>query len=124
MNKAFLIGRLTKEPDYRQTANTAVCKFTLAVNRVTKETDFISIVCFGKTADFAANYLKKGTKIAVEGRIQTGNYEKDGKKIYTFDVIADSIEFAESKNVDAPQPAPVSEDEFLDVPSDITVPFR
>lgn len=104
MNKAILIGRLTKDPETRQ-GETTVSKFTLAVNRAyaktSPSTDFISCVAFGKTAEFIDKYIKQGTKIAVEGHIQTGSYtNKEGAKVYTTDVVIDSVEFAESKKAD------------------------
>lgn len=106
MNKFIGMGRLTKEPDTRTTANgMAVCRYTLAIDRRfkkegdTQTADFIPCVVFGKGAEFAQKYLHKGTKIVVEGHIQTGSYTKeDGSKVYTTDVIIDSQEFAESKN--------------------------
>lgn len=102
MNKVVLMGRLTKDPDIRYTQdNTAVARYTLAVDRRSKEkdADFISCIAFGKAGEFADKYLHKGTKIAVTGRIQTGSYtDKDGKKIYTTDVVIDEQEFCESKN--------------------------
>lgn len=104
MNHVTLIGRLTKDPDVRYTQgenNTCMARYTLAVDRRTKEkqTDFISCIAFGKTGEFAEKYLHKGTKIAIEGRIQTGSYtNKDGQKVYTTDVVVTSHEFCESKN--------------------------
>lgn len=109
MNKVILVGRLTKEPEisYSQSESpVAVARFTLAVDRsFTKKggndqaTDFISCVAFGKKADFVQYYLHKGTKIILEGRIQTGSYKnKEGKTVYTTDIVAENIEFAESKN--------------------------
>lgn len=103
MNKVILIGRLTADPDVTTTANgSTITKYTLAVNRTYKkegqpDADFPRCTCFGASAEFAANYLVKGSKIAVEGRIQTGSYEKDGVKHYTTDVIVDRHEFCESK---------------------------
>lgn len=98
MNQVTLIGRLTKDPDIRQTNDTTVARYTLAVDRKKDEADFISCVAFGKSAEFAGNYLHKGTKIAIEGHIQTGSYtNKDGNKIYTTDVIVRNHEFVESK---------------------------
>lgn len=109
MNNVVLIGRLTRDPElqYLQTG-TAVCRFTLAVDRgMSKEkkqeaeaqnkqtADFINITAWGKTAENAANYLKKGLLTAVEGRIQSGSYEKDGQRIYTTDVNARAVEFIE-----------------------------
>ncbi len=106
MNKVILIGRLTRDPNitYAQRDNSAIARFSLAVDRRVKRegdtnADFISCVAFGKTAEFAERYLRQGTKIAMEGRIQTGSYtNKEGQKIYTTDVIVDQMEFAESKN--------------------------
>lgn len=116
MNKVILIGRLTAEPEIRQTQNgTSVSRYRLAVDRPKKqngeqETDFLSCICFGKSADFATKYLHKGMKIAVEGRIQTGSYEKDGVKHYSTDIFVDRHEFCESRQAasgaDAPSMAP------------------
>lgn len=107
MNKVIEIGRLTRDPEvrYSQGENaTAVAKFSLAVDRRFKRdgeqsADFINHVAFGKTAEFVEKYLKKGTKVGVVGRIQTGSYtNKEGQKVYTTDVVVEEIEFAESKN--------------------------
>ena len=105
MNKVILMGRLTKDPETRQAGDTTVSKFTVAVDRRVKTeggqaADFPSVVAFGKTAEFISKYFKKGAKIAIEGRIQTGSYDKDGVKHYTTDVIAEAVEFAESKKAD------------------------
>jgi len=106
MNKVILMGRLTRNPDirYSQSENSlAVARFTLAVDRRFKRdneatADFISCVAFGKTADFFEKYTRQGTKVCLEGRIQTGSYVKqDGTKVYTTDVVVDNVEFAESK---------------------------
>lgn len=104
-NKVFLMGRLTKDPDMRGEGTNLVARYSLAVDRRFKDndgnyqTDFINIVVFGKGAEFAEKYLKKGTKVVVTGRIQTGSYtNKEGAKIYTTDVIAEDQEFAESKS--------------------------
>lgn len=102
MNTVVLMGRLTRDADIRQSQGqnpTTVARYTLAVDRKGKDAgaDFINMVSFGKTAEFIEKYVHKGTKIALRGRIQTGSYEKDGKKIYTTDVIAEEVEFAESK---------------------------
>lgn len=98
MNKAILIGRLTRDPDYHD-GITPYCKYTLAVDRRDKDrnTDFISCIAFGRAAEFANSYFAKGTKIAVCGRIQTGRYDKDGRTVYTTDIVIDSQEFCESK---------------------------
>ena len=106
MNKVILMGRLVKKPEVRQDANGALsmARYTLAVDRMrTKKdedpgADFINCVAFGKSAEFAKSYLRKGTKLVIEGRIQTGSYtNKNGQKVYTTDVVTDRQEFAESK---------------------------
>ena len=100
VNATQLIGRLTKNPELRYTpSQVAVCKFTLAVNRMKKDdgADFIPITVFGKTAEVAEKYLHKGKQVAIEGRIQTGSYEKDGEKRYTTDVIANRVHFISDK---------------------------
>ena len=110
MNKVILIGRLTRDPDirYSQGENaSAIARYTLAVDRRftrrddpdAQTADFISCKAFGKAGEFAEKYLHKGTKIAVEGRIQTGSYvNRDGVKIYTTDVIVENHEFVESRS--------------------------
>ena len=110
MNKVILMGRLTRDPEVRYTQGEqpmAIARYSLAVDRRfarnnqegQQTADFISCVAFGKNGEFAEKYLHKGTKIAVEGRIQTGSYtNKDGVKVYTTDVVVESQEFAESKN--------------------------
>lgn len=139
MNRVVLMGRLTKDPEVRYTQgqnSMAVARFNLAVDRRKsgdkQEADFISIVSFGKLAEFAEKYLKKGIKIALEGRIQTGSYTgKDGQKVYTTDVIADSMEFAESKNSSSgnTQSAPQNDSSagFMAIPDDLAdegLPFN
>lgn len=116
MNKVILIGRLTAEPEIKSsTSGTTVARYKMAVDRQFKQdgqptADFISCVAFGKSGDFAARYLHKGTKIAVEGRLQTGSYEKDGVKHYTTDVIIDRHEFCEPKaSGESPAAAPAPE---------------
>lgn len=104
MNKVILMGRLTRDPEMRGEGTQAVTRYSLAVDRrfsrnEENNTDFINIVAFGKSGEFAQKYFKKGTKVLVTGRIQTGSYtNKDGQKVYTTDVIAEDQEFAESKN--------------------------
>lgn len=100
MNRVILMGRLTKDPEYREGKKTSYARYTLAVDRLYNrdETDFIPCLVFGKGAEFANEYLKKGSKLVVEGSIRTGSYkDKDGNAIYTTDVIVDNQEFAESK---------------------------
>lgn len=106
MNKVILMGRLVRDPDIRYSNGEnamAIARFTLAVDRRFKRdgeqnADFISCISFGKNAEFAEKYLRQGIKIVVSGRIQTGSYtNKDGKKVYTTDVVIEEQEFAESK---------------------------
>lgn len=135
MNKAILMGRLTNEPlvSFIGDSQIKVAKYSLAVDRRKEGTDFMRIVAYGKSADFAESYLHKGMKILVEGRIQTGSYDdKDGKKVYTTDIIVDSQEFCEKKG-DAPASAPASvpsmptDDEgFMAIPDSIQeeLPFN
>lgn len=98
MNTVVLIGRTTKDPEVRYSGDTAIAKFTLAIDRYSKgekEADFIPVTVFGKQAENVEKFVGKGQKVAVEGRIQTGSYEKDGRRIYTTDVIANRVEFLE-----------------------------
>ncbi len=110
MNKVILMGRLTRDPEvrYSQGENPlAIARYTLAVDRRQSRSnngdeqsaDFISCVAFGRSGEFAERYLRKGTKIAVTGRIQTGSYtNKDGVRVYTTEVVVEDHEFAESRN--------------------------
>ena len=97
MNQVVLIGRLANEPElsYTQQNQTAVCRFTLAVNRMKKDdgADFIRITVWGKLAENCDRYLSKGRQVGIAGRMQTGSYEKDGQKHYTTDIVASSVEF-------------------------------
>ena len=111
MNKVILMGRLTRDPEVRYSQGQngeqmAIARYSLAVDRRRarntgddqQSADFINCVAFGRQGEFAEKYLKKGTKIAVTGRIQTGSYtNKDGQKVYTTDVVIEEQEFAESK---------------------------
>jgi len=119
MNKVILMGRLTKDPEIRGEGTALVARYTLAVDRKytrgeEKQTDFLNCVCFSKTAEFAEKYLKKGMKIAVTGRIQTGSYtNKDGQKIYTTDIIVEEHDFCDSKSSES---EPKQEDgDFMDI---------
>lgn len=126
MNKFLAIGRLTGEPDIRRTQEgTCVARYTLAVNRNKDEADFISCVAFGKAGEFAEKYLHKATKIAIVGRVQTGKYtNKEGRTVYTTDIVVENHEFVESKAVESPQAAPqTAQDEFLPA-NDEELPFR
>lgn len=104
MNSVNLMGRLTRDPQvtYSQGEKaTCVAKYSLAINRAFKkdEADFINIVAFGKAGEFAEKFFKQGQQVAVTGRIQTGNYtNKEGQKVYTFDVIAENQYFASTKS--------------------------
>ena len=107
MNKAILIGRLTRDPEVRYTSsNRAVCQFSIAIDRPftnqqsgQREADFINIVVWDKRAENVGKYMSKGRLVAVEGRIQTRNYENnEGKKVYVTEVIASNVQFLESKN--------------------------
>lgn len=106
MNKAMLIGRLVKDPELKmtETSKREVCQFTIAVNRPytnedgERQADFINCVVWDKLAENLAKYQKKGNQIAVEGRIQTRNYEdKDGKRVYVTEIISTNITFLDSK---------------------------
>ena len=137
MNKVILMGRLVRDPEvrYSQGAESmAIARYTLAVDRRIKRegqqsADFIQCVAFGKAGEFVETYLKKGIKMEVEGRIQTGSYEKDGQRIYTTEIVIESQEFAESKNQNnaqsnTEQPSPVG-DGFMSIPDglDEELPF-
>lgn len=138
MNKVILMGRLTRDPDVRYSGadnQMAVARYTLAVDRRFKKdggedsTDFISCVAFGKTAEFAEKYIRKGTKLLVEGRIQTGSYtNKDGQKVYTTDVVVENSEFAESKQASSggdfrtesmPEPVSAMGADFMNIPDGV-----
>lgn len=135
------MGRLTKDPDIRESNGTLIARYTLAVDRRRKtqdgpNADFIRCVSFsedtanGGGAKFIRNYCHKGTKLVIGGRIQTGSYtNKDGQKVYTTDVVTDEIEFAESKN-SAPENAGTAmgsqDGGFMNVPDNIDeeLPFN
>ena len=107
MNVAILMGRLTRDASvrsYGENNDKKMARFTIACDRRGKKeegqqtADFIGCICYGKLADFADNYLRQGTKVAVQGSVSTGKYEdKDGKTVYTTDILLNNIEFAESK---------------------------
>lgn len=121
MNSVGLLGRLTSDPEKKTSGQTTFARFTLAVDRRVKAegqqtADFISCVAFGKTAEFVDKYFHKGSKMALTGRIQTSSYEKDGHKIYSTDVIAETVEFAESKKVE-------TREDFAPIPDQADLPF-
>lgn len=125
MNRIILMGRLTKDPEERHTGEMTVTKFTVAVDRRTKDgqtADFPSCVAFGKTAEFIAKYFHKGMRIALDGHIQTGSYEKDGRKVYTTDVVVENAEFTESKQADSKPEE--KNDGWESIPEQITLPFN
>ena len=136
MNKWIGIGRLVAEPEARQTqSGDVIAKYRLAVDRPSKKdgqqtADFISCVAFGRNGEFAEKYLHKGTKIAIEGRIQTGKYTKDdGSTVYTTDIVVERHEFCESRvSADiAGQAAPIhaadQTDQFEAVDTGDDLPF-
>lgn len=148
MNKVILMGRLTRDPEVRYSQGeqaTAVARYTLAVDRrfrregSDQQADFIGCVAFGKLGEFAEKYLRKGTKVVVCGRIQTGSYtNRDGQKVYTTDVVVEECEFAESKNASSggdnsgysrsekPAPSSAAGDGFMNIPDGIDeeLPFN
>ena len=147
MNKAVLVGRLTRDPEVRYSQGdntTAVARYTVAVDRRFKRdgeptADFIPCVVFGRSAEFAEKYFRQGMRVSVSGRIQTGSYtNKDGMKVYTTEVIVEEQEFAESRAVSeanrgmyqqsAPSPAPSAPagDGFMNIPDGIDeeLPFN
>ena len=146
MNKVILMGRLTRDPEVRYSQGdqaTAIARYTLAVDRRFRRdgdqqtADFIGCVAFGRLGEFAEKYLRKGTKVVVTGRIQTGSYtNKDGQKVYTTDVVVEECEFAESKSsggdnsgftpADRPSPSSAAGDGFMNIPDGIDeeLPFN
>ncbi|MFV0465833.1 MAG: single-stranded DNA-binding protein [Lachnospiraceae bacterium] len=146
MNKVILMGRLTRDPEVRYTQgeqSMAVARYTVAVDRRFKRdndqqtADFIGCVAFGRSGEFAEKYFRKGTKVVVTGRIQTGSYtNKDGQKVYTTDVVVEDQEFAESKSAndnneaytpsDRPGPSMAAGDGFMNIPDGIDeeLPFN
>ena len=151
MNKVILMGRLTRDPEVRYSQgenSTAVARYTLAVDRRfakrdgsdQQTADFIQCVAFGRSGEFAEKYLRKGTKVLVTGRIQTGSYtNQDGQRVYTTDVVVEDQEFAESKAsgdnyqqsssfapADRPAPSAAIGDGFMNIPDGIDeeLPFN
>lgn len=108
MNRVILIGNLTKDPELKYTPNgIAVCNFTIAVNRPRnsydneQQADFIHIIAWQKLADICANYLTKGREAAVEGRLHTRSYEKDGRRVYVTEVVAERVDFLGARPVES-----------------------
>lgn len=128
INKVILLGRLTKDPEVRKTQNNlSVCSFTLAVNRRFKsesgpEADFINCIAWRQSADYLSTYATKGSQVAVEGSIQTRNYDdKDGKKVYITEIAVDSLSIISTQKVEkhtevqeTPKPSNVVEFKELD----------
>lgn len=129
MNSVALVGRLTADPEVRYTQNgQSIANFTIAVDRRFKkeggpDADFPRINAFGKTAEFIEKYFSKGMRIGITGRIQTGSYtDKDGRKVYTTDVVAENVEFVERKAdgpTDQNKTGRVDENGFEDIPDGI-----
>lgn len=139
MNKVILIGRLTRDVETRYSGETAISRYSLAVDRRFKregepDADFINCVAFGKQGEFAEKYLRKGMKNAVTGRIQTGSYtNKEGQKVYTTDIVVEEHEFCESKQGGVADGfskinAPIETDDggFMNIPDglDAELPFN
>ena len=147
MNRVILMGRLTRDAEIRYSqgeSSTAIARFSLAVDRRFRKegdeqtADFINCVAFGRTAEFMERFGRKGTKFVAEGRIQTGSYtNKNGQRVYTTDVVVESVEFAESKSAasgsdggftpaDRPSPSQAAGDGFMNIPDGIDeeLPFN
>jgi single-strand DNA-binding protein len=107
MNLTILTGRMTRDPELKYAqGGKSYCRFSIAVDRPFKkdDVDFINCVAFGKTAELICEYMRKGSKLGIQGRLQMNRYEVDGKKITTYEVIVDQIEFLDSKKTqEAPQ---------------------
>ena len=122
MNKIILMGRLTRDPEMRSGNGNTVARYTLAVDRRFKrdgdpDADFFNCTVFGKGAEFAEKFLRQGTKIAITGRIQSDNYtNKDGQKVYSWQVIVDEQEFAEGKKAAEENKPAANDDGFVAVP--------
>ena len=141
MNKAILVGRLTKDPELKTTASgVSVCSFTIAVNRRFRnaegnyDADFINCVAWRQQADFLSKFFSKGRMVGICGSIQTRNYERDGQRVYVTEVVADEISFVDSKSQSdsAPQSASApsantnsfgADDGFIPMPADDDLPF-
>ena len=135
MNRVILLGRLVKDPEVRYTNNDkVVAQFTLAVNRPftnaegQKDVDYINIVIWGKQAEAIGNYVSKGQRLLVEGRLQIRSYEKDGAKHWITEVVAYNFEFIEKKGSSAPSQGKESQASPMEsfgepVPYDVEIPF-
>lgn len=128
MNKVFLIGNLTADPQMSAfDSGHTVCRFTIAVSRYTRgednRTDFINIVTWDALAQNCSKYLVKGSKVVVAGSIQTGSYEKDGVKRQTFDIRADQVEFLSRPQATQQQPTKQPQQQMFEVEEDDGMPF-
>ncbi len=136
MNKVILMGRLTRDPEVRYGGanNTAVARYSIAVDRRFKregdpDADFFNLVSFGRQGEFVEKYLRKGTKIVIDGEIRNNNYtNKEGQMVYGTEIVVNNVEFAESKNAqnaagyggaDAPSPTTGAGDGFMNIPDGI-----
>lgn len=134
MNKVILMGRLTRDPEVNKAGETTIARYSLAIDRRfhregEASADFLNCVAFGKSGEFAEKYFRKGTKVVVTGRIQTGSYtNKDGAKVNTFDIIVEEQEFAESKSAGTGAAAATTakSDAFMSIPDGISeeLPFN
>ena len=145
MNKVILMGRLTRDPEVRYSSGDsamAISRFSIAVDRRFKRngddqtTDFFNCVAFGKLGEFVEKYLRKGTKVVLDGELRNNNYtNKNGEKVYSIEITANNIEFAESKNAGTdtsgfapagPTPASDPGDGFMNIPDGIDeeLPFN
>lgn len=137
INRVVLVGRLTKDPELRYTpSGVAVATFTLAVNRTftnssgDREADFINVVAWRQLAELCANYVKKGSQVGLEGRLQTRSYDgNDGKRVYVTEVVADNIQFLSPSNSENSKPTndykptdPFANSQTVDI-SDDDLPF-
>ncbi len=141
MNKAILVGRLTRDPELRTTGSgVSVCSFTIAINRRFKnaegnyDADFINCVAWRQQAELISKYFTKGRMIGVSGSIQTRNYDRDGQRVYVTEVVVDEVDFVESRpqGESAPASTPAAnsntnsfgaEDGFIPMPADDDLPF-
>lgn len=129
MNRTISIGNMTDEPKITETSTgKKMARFTLALNRMNEGADFPNFVAWEKKAEFIEKYCHKGTKLAIEGHIQTGSYEGKNGKVYTTDIVCDQIEFCERKKKDGSEGQPIENptDEFMKIPDgvDEEIPFK
>lgn len=141
MNKAILVGRLTRDPELKTTGSgVSVCSFTIAINRRFKnsegnyDADFINCVAWRQQAEFLSRFFSKGRMVGLVGSIQTRSYDRDGQRVYVTEVVADEISFVDSRSQDDSAPAPSNNnstpsnsfgavDGFMPMPADDDLPF-